>query len=80
VEIRFTNDARLAQSHPGAYTDDVISSETAIVSNELNCSSMRRRGMVKTSGGSQPWQLEQISLGLNRRDSQRPANEGVSCP
>jgi hypothetical protein len=24
--------------------------------------------------------LEQISLGLNRRDSQRPANEGVSCP
>jgi hypothetical protein len=25
-------------------------------------------------------QLEQISLGLNRRDSQRPANEGVSCP
>jgi hypothetical protein len=26
------------------------------------------------------WTLEQISLGLNRRDSQRPANEGVSCP
>jgi hypothetical protein len=25
-------------------------------------------------------ELEQISLGLNRRDSQRPANEGVSCP
>jgi hypothetical protein len=27
-----------------------------------------------------PAELEQISLGLNRRDSQRPANEGVSCP
>jgi hypothetical protein len=27
-----------------------------------------------------PSPLEQISLGLNRRDSQRPANEGVSCP
>ena len=26
------------------------------------------------------FELEQISLGLNRRDSQRPANEGVSCP
>jgi 4-hydroxy-3-polyprenylbenzoate decarboxylase/2,5-furandicarboxylate decarboxylase 1 len=34
--------------------------------------------VFKNNGTDFP--LEQISLGLNRRDSQRPANEGVSCP
>jgi tripartite-type tricarboxylate transporter receptor subunit TctC len=35
---------------------------------------------VVAAAKTKPGTLEQISLGLNRRDSQRPANEGVSCP